>query len=139
LNVGDVAEAAFAHQALLHGHEIFLPTSHNTKTDIIIRKPKGRPIMVQVKKATKQKREKPHHRQRWKCLIGSGIPSTRKTTKERRYTLYEQSDFDVLAVYIMEHEIFALYPLSDILGPASLSWNQVNSPQNNWEILDDLP
>lgn len=143
MNAGDIAEAAFAHHAVVQGYEVFLPTSHNTKTDLIIRRPKGRPIMVQVKKGTKQPLEKPHHKQRWKFLIGSGRPSTRKLVKPKdnpRYTLYTESDFDILAVYIMELDepIFALYPLPDIIGTASLSWNLVESPRNNWEILDDL-
>lgn len=139
MNVGDVAEAAFIYQAALRGFEVFLPTSHNTKADIIIRKACEPPIMVQVKKATKQKHEKPHHKERWKIIIGSGKPSSMRRvnkTGKPRYTLYQEGDFDIIAVYIAEHDSWALYPLTEILGPASLSWNLIDSPKNNWEIID---
>jgi len=93
--------------------------------------------MVQVKKAAKQKLPE-HYKQRWKVIIGSGKPSSQRRvnkTGKPRYTLYNESDFDVLAVYIMEHETFALYPLTDIIGPTTLSWNLIDSPQNNWDII----
>jgi hypothetical protein len=97
--------------------------------------------MVQVKKATKQKQEKPTHKERWKIIIGSGKPSSQRrvnNTGKPRYTLYEEGDFDILAVFIAEHESWALYHLTEILGPASLSWNLIDSPRNNWEIMNDL-
>lgn len=139
MNAGDVAEANFVYQATLRGFEVFMPTSHTTKTDVIIRKAGQPPTMVQIKKGAKQKHEKPHHKERWKVLIGSGKPSSQRRvnkTGKPRYTLYEEGDFDILAVYIAEHESWALYHLTEILGPASLSWNLIDSPQNNWEIID---
>lgn len=141
MNAGDAAEAHFVYQATLRGFEVFMPTSHNTKADIIIRKAGQPPIMVQVKKAAKQKHEKPTHKERWKVLIGSGKPSSQRRvnkTGKPRYTLYEEGDFDILAVFIAEHESWALYHLTEILGPASLSWNLIDSPRNNWEIMNDL-
>ncbi len=142
MNTGDVAEAAFVYQATLHGYEAFLPTSHNTKTDVIIRKAGCKPIMIQVKKGAKQKQVKPTHKERWKVIIGSGKPSSQRrvnNTGKPRYTLYKEGDFDYMAMYIAEHEAFALYPLTDIIGPSSMSWNLIDSPRDNWEILNDLP
>ena len=144
MNIGDAVEAAFAYWAIQQGFEIFQPLSHHTKTDVVIRKPNGPFIGVQIKKGSLQKQSTPNHKKRWKFLLGSGLPSVTRSKKDndrkdkrKRYNLYKSGDFQILAVFIMELETWAFYRLEDVIGNASKSWNQTDGPHNNWEIFSE--
>jgi hypothetical protein len=111
--------------------------SHSTKTDIVLLRSSSLPIRIQVKKATYQKREKSSHLESWKFMIGSGRPSCAANPQDYglRYRKYEENDFDVLAAYILEKDIFAFYYLSEIRGSSSMRWDQ-SKRINNWDIFD---
>ena len=136
-NIGAFAEMKFCCAAITNGYEVFLPMSHSTKTDIVILKQGSSPIRVQVKKATYQKREKTTHLESWKFMIGSGRPSCANNPQDYglRYRKYEDDDFDILAAYILEKDIFAFYNLSDIRGASCMRWDQ-SKRIDNWDIFN---
>jgi len=136
-NIGAFAEMKFCCAAITNGYEVFLPMSHSTKTDIVLLRSSSLPIRIQVKKATYQKREKTSHLESWKFMIGSGRPSCAANPQDYglRYRKYEENDFDVLAAYILEKDLFAFYYLSEIRGSSSMRWDQ-SKRVNNWDIFD---
>ncbi len=134
-NAGDIAEIAFIHECYKRGFKAFLPYSHDTKVDVAIKQP-GKPmISVQIKKGTLQK-NKPHLTQTWKALVGSAKSSNRRDNGTSRFTKYEPHAFDVLAVYIQEHDKWVLHNLSDIVGKASVRWND-DHDADNWNLLEN--
>lgn len=136
-NVGALAEMKFCCAAMSRGYEVFLPLSHSTKTDVVLLGHKINPIRVQIKKATYQKKAKSHYLESWKFMVGSGRPSCAANPSDygERYRKYNKNDFDILAAYILERDVFAFYNLSEIFGISSLHWN-VGNPSNNWEVFE---
>jgi len=135
-SAGDIAETCFIHQCYLRGFKAFLPFSHDTKTDVIIKRPGERPISVQVKKGTLQKNPS-HLTQTWKALVGSAKSSNRLDNGTPRFTKYKAHAFDVLAVYIQEHDKWVLHRLADIVGKASIRWND-DHDADNFDVLDTI-
>jgi hypothetical protein len=131
---GDVAEVAFILEAYKRGFKAFLPYSHDTKTDVVIKRPGEPMIAVQVKKGTLQKNP-PHLTQTWKALVGSAKSSNRRCNGTPSFTKYKQDAFDVLAVYIQEQDKWILHKLADIVGKASIRWNDKH-PYNNFDLLE---
>jgi hypothetical protein len=135
-DIGAFAEMRFCGMAISLGFEVFLPFSHSTKTDVILLSMESKPIRVQVKKATYQKKQNANHGDYWKFMVGSGRPScaANPTDYGLRYRKYEKDDFDVLAAYILERDVFAFYNLSEIHGSSTCRWD-ANKRSNNWEIF----
>jgi hypothetical protein len=136
-DIGAYAEMRFCGMALSHGFEVFLPFSHSTKTDVILLSLDSDPIRVQVKKATFQKKNQSHHIDSWKFMVGSGRPSCAANPNDYgvRYRKYALNDFDILAAYILERDVFAFYKLTDIQGLSSYRWDATKTA-NNWEIFN---
>jgi len=132
---GDIAEIAFIHEAYKRGYVAFIPYSHNTKVDVAIMRGDEPMITVQVKKGTLQKNP-PHLTQSWKALVGSARPSNRLCNGKPRLTKYKPEAFDFLAVYIAERNTFVIHKLADIVGKASIRWNDKH-PSNNWEVIEE--
>lgn len=72
-------------------------------------------------------------------MVGSGRPSCAANPKDfgLRYRKYEKGDFDVLAAYILERDVFAFYKLSDVHGLSSTRWD-ISKRSDNWEIFDEF-
>ena len=136
-NIGAFAEMKFCCEAISNGYEVFLPMSHSTKTDVVLLGANTLPIRIQVKKATYQKREKASHLESWKFMVGSGRPSCAANPQDYgiRYRKYEDNDFDVLAAYILEKDVFAFYHLEEISGLSSCRWD-IGKRKNNWDIFE---
>ena len=134
-NAGDIAELAFIHAAYTRGYKAFIPYSHDTKMDVIIKRPGGPLISVQIKKGVKQKLPA-HYIPAWKALIGSCRSSSRKRTDTPRFNRYKQDAFDIMAVYIQEFEQFAFWKLSDLKNRTSLRWTP-KKPVDNWEVIEN--
>jgi hypothetical protein len=137
MTAGDAAEAAFVYHATLRKYNVFLPTSHHSKCDMVIKPPSGALIGIQVKKATRQRKPSGAFGDSWKFMIGSGKPWN-PDRNAPRYTLYEDRDFDIMAAYIMEYDMWAFYHLSCISGKSSKRWSKKLGPINNWELIDDF-
>lgn len=137
-NSGAYAEMKFCTAAIEQGFEIFTPFSHATKTDVIIMRPSKKPIRVQIKKATYQKKKSLHCKDSWKFMIGSGRPSCANNLNDYglRYQKYQEGDFDILAAYVFERDSFYFFNLSAISGLSSKRIDE-NSSSNNWEIFDE--
>jgi len=131
---GDIAEMAMMLAATKQGWTVFTPYGHQTKVDMILMKNGGKPVTVQVKKGSLQRKHEPHHASSWKVLIGSCRSAT-STSNAPRLVRYVD-EFDIMAVYISELNILAFYELSAINGKASMRWNEGKSRRNNWEIFD---
>ena len=140
---GDIAEAAFVYEATKRGFKIFLPTTHDVKSDVVVQRPSqyGQFLGIQVKKATIQKLKQPHHKQRWKFMACSSKPSCLANPKDyskSRYNTYSIGDFHMYAIYIMERDVWAFYHLPELLGKRSHSWSVGDGPTNNWELFDEF-
>jgi hypothetical protein len=74
-------------------------------------------------------------------MIGSGKPSCAANPKDygKRYTRYGRGDFDILAMYVQEHDSFVLWALNDICGKSTINWRPSSMPEmGNWHLLDEL-
>ena len=132
---GDEAELAFLLEASKRGYNIFIPFSHCTKVDIIIMKPGGKPITVQIKKGT---RLKDCRRPTYKVLVGSAKSSNRLPSETPRYTRYTEGDFNILAIYIAEYG-FSFWRIEDVCHQSTLRWNESKSDNtNNWELIESF-
>ena len=119
--IGDICESQFALDAKLQGFEIFRPDGHATKADIIIRKPGGRPIMIQIKKSH-------HHNGTWRVKAFSSAGG--------KNTTYKIGDFDVLAGYVRHYKKWIFLHLHQF-DTHFYSWKPNNGqPVDNWEIFD---
>lgn len=133
-SAGDIAELAFALECYKRGWQLYFPYSHDTKIDMIVKGPKEQLISVQVKKGTLQKNP-PHLAQTWKALVGSCKSSNKRDNGRPRFTKYKD-EFDILAMYIAEHNKWIFHKLTDIKGKASVRWNSKHMDQaDNWDIL----
>ena len=132
---GDIAELAFIHEAYKRGYKAFIPYSHDTKVDVVLKRNNEPLISVQVKKGSLQKNP-PHLTQTWKALVGSCKSSNRITNGKPRFTKYVEKDFDLLAVYIAEKNKWIIHRLDDVAGKASVRWNK-KLTSDNWNVLTD--
>ena len=127
---GDIAELAYMLAATEQGLDVFNPFSHSTKVDVIVMRPGGKPITVQVKHGTPMGTSNHSH----KILVGSAKSSNRLPGNTPRYVRYEEGDFDIVAIYLGEFG-FSFWHLRDICHQATFRWN-IDKPTNNWEIFD---
>lgn len=133
---GDVAELAFILEAYRRGWTAFIPYSHDTRVDVILHRDGQAPVTVQVKKGVYQKKRMPHHADSWKVIVGSCKSSRQHNPQtEPRINKYT-NEFDVLAIYVQELDIFSLHMLSDVCGQSSMRFNANKSPRDNWHIFD---
>ena len=132
---GDIAETSFLAEIYRRGYKAYLPFSHDTRTDMVIKRPGQPMIAVQIKKGTLQKAP-PHLAQVWKALVGSAKSSNRINNGTPRFTKYKVNSFDIMAVYIQEENKWVLHRLADIVGKASIRWNKDKHISDNWELLE---
>jgi hypothetical protein len=133
---GTIAEIAFLKEAATRGWSTWVPIGHANKADLCIWKPPSAPLTIQIKKGVWQR-----DNQCWKVMIGSGKPSCAANPKDygKRYTRYGKGDFDILAMYVQEHDSFVLWALNDICGKSTINWRPSSKPEmNNWQLLDEL-
>ena len=134
-SAGDIAETAFLHQIYKRGYKAFIPYSHDTKVDVVIKRPGEPLISVQIKKGTLQKAPA-HLTQSWKAMVGSAKSSTRKMGNTPRFTKYKKNAFDILAIYIAENDKWVMHRLADIVGRSSIRWNNKHA-SDNWELIEN--
>ena len=135
-HAGTIAEIAFIKEAATRGWSTWVPIGHANKADLCIWKPPSAPLTIQIKKGVWQR-----DNQCWKVMIGSGKPSCAANPKDygKRYTRYGKGDFDILAMYVQEHDSFVLWALNDICGKSTINWRPSSKPEmNNWHLLDEL-
>jgi hypothetical protein len=134
---GSIAEAEFLVRAQRNGWHCYVPFGHATKADVIVFRPFGRPVTVQIKKGVYQDRGSGS----WKIMAGAGKPSCAVNPKDygKRYTLYQRGEFDVLAMWVQEKECFVFWTLDELVerGVSCVRWYAGNAC-NNWQVLDGL-
>jgi hypothetical protein len=133
---GTIAEIAFLKEAATRGWSTWVPIGHANKADLCIWKPPSAPLTIQIKKGVWQR-----DNQCWKVMIGSGKPSCAANPKDygKRYTRYGKGDFDILAMYVQEHDSFVLWALNDICGKSTINWRPSSMPEmGNWQLLEEL-
>lgn len=133
---GDIAELAFILEAYRQGWTAFIPYSHDTKVDVILHKPSQPPITVQVKKGVLQKRKQPHHARSWKVVVGSCKSSRLCNPQTDRRIIRYTDEFDVLAIYIQELDLFSMHMLSAVNGRSTMRFNESKTVRDNWHIFD---
>jgi hypothetical protein len=128
---GTRAEMFVAMEAAKNGFSVFFPIGHSQKADLIIWKPPMRPLTVQVKKATIQEGGS------YKFMIGSGKPSCAANPNDygKRYTKYQEDDFDILCAVIIERNSVLIYDLKSIVGKSSIRWSPHRGiKENDWNV-----
>lgn len=72
-------------------------------------------------------------------MCGSGRPSCARNMMDYgiRYTKYTEEDFDVIAAFIQEKDVFAFFHISEVSGKSCHHWDD-NGRKNNWEIFDEI-
>jgi hypothetical protein len=135
-DTGTQGEILFMGAASQNGWYIYTPLGHSTQADLILLKPSVTPITVQVKKGVYQK-----DGGFWKTVIGSCKPTCAANPNDygKRYRKYQKGEFDILAMWIMERNGFALYTLEELIekGFSTISWKD-GGRLNNWCTLDML-
>jgi hypothetical protein len=133
---GSIAELEFLPRARRAGWHVYSPHGHATPADVILFRPPNRPISVQIKKGVYQK-----DAGKWKIMVGSGKPTCAANPKDygKRYSLYERGDFDVLAMYVDEHDCFAFWTLDELVerGISTIAW-RLGDCADNWNIFDSF-
>lgn len=134
---GSIAEAEFLTRAQRHGWHCYVPFGHATTADMIVYRPFGRPLTIQVKKGVYQDKGSGS----WKVMVGAGKPSCAANPKDygKRYRMYQRGEFDVLAMWVQEKECFVFWTL-DSLVERSVSCTRWYAGEscNNWSVLDEL-
>lgn len=133
---GELAELEFIKQAAARNYQVFLPMSHHSKIDVAIAQEGKGLIGVQVKKASRQKKQCGAPANSWKVLVGSARSGKASHGGRPRLKKYAKGMFDILAVWIEDHQCFAFYPLPRIAGKASLRWSPAKKIKNNWDIFN---
>jgi hypothetical protein len=133
-DTGSIAELEFLPRAKRNGWHVYSPHGHSTPADVILFRPPAKPVSVQIKKGVFQKDQG-----KWKIMVGSGKPSCAANPKDygARYTRYQRGDFDVLAMYVDEHDCFVFWSLDQLVerGLSAISW-RVGDRADNWDIFD---
>jgi hypothetical protein len=133
-DTGTQAEILFMGEAAQRGWSVYVPLGHSTQADVILLKSGVAPITVQVKKGVYQKIGG-----FWKTVMGSCKPTCAANPNDygKRYRKYQKGEFDILALWIMERNGFALYTLDELVevGYSTVSWRD-NGRLNNWRILE---
>jgi hypothetical protein len=133
-DTGTQAEILFMAAASQQGWCVYAPLGHSTQVDVILLKSGITPITVQVKKGVYQK-----DGGFWKTVMGSCKPTCAANPNDygKRYRKYQKGEFDILALWIMERNGFALYSLSELVevGYCTVSWRD-GGRLNNWCILE---
>jgi hypothetical protein len=134
---GSIAEAEFLVRAQRNGWHCYVPFGHATKADVIVFRPFGRPVTVQIKKGVFQGKGNGS----WKIMAGSGKPSCAANPKDygKRYTLYQRGEFDVLAMWVQEKECFVFWTLDELVerNVSCVRW-YVGNACNNWQMVDEM-
>ena len=119
-DTGSIAELEFLPRAKRNGWHVYSPHGHSTPADVILFRPPSKPVSIQIKKGVWQKEQS-----KWKIMVGSGKPSCAANPKDygTRYTRYQRGDFDVLAMYVDERDLFVFWSLDELVerGLSSIS------------------
>jgi hypothetical protein len=133
---GSIAELEFLPRARRNGWHVYSPHGHATPADVILFRPPHRPISVQIKKGTYQK-----DAGKWKIMVGSGKPSCAANPNDygKRFTTYSRGDFDVLAMYVDEHDLFVFWTLDELVERSltTIAW-RLGGNCDNWEIFESF-
>lgn len=124
---GSYSEAVFASEAVKRGWYVYTTSvGHSEPADAIIFRPPERPILIQIKTATRRVDRKNAY-----CIYtGRG-----RGSKEA----YKKGDFDVLAAWIPDQEKFIFWSFADIRGRVKITYYGSSTRQpGNWEVLDDV-
>ena len=119
-------------EATKRNFDVFTPYCHSTKVDVILMKPGGSPVTVQVKHGSPQKTRNHSH----KVLVGSAKSSNRLPSDTPRYTRYVEGDFDLLCIHIDGYGL-SFWHLKDLCHKATFRWD-ISKPINNWEIFNEF-
>jgi hypothetical protein len=134
---GSIAEAEFLVRAQRNGWHCYIPFGHATTADVILFRPFGRPVTVQIKKGVYQDRGSGS----WKIMVGAGKPSCAVNPKDygKRYRVYQRGEFDVLAMWVQEKECLVFWTLNELVerGMSCVRWYAGNAC-NNWQVVDQV-
>lgn len=143
--IGDIAELKLCVELRERGCEIFTPFGHATKVDLIVIDPKKRARRVQVKKASKTfnketRKGKGRGSYSWyvnTCQVGTSKPAKDRPRFTHRRAAYSVDDFDVLAVYSQEYDMFLFFDSERVCGKTSITlgasaWRVEGQ---RWELL----
>lgn len=134
---GSIAEAEFLVRAQRNGWHCYIPFGHATTADVILFRPFGRPVTVQIKKGVYQDRGSGS----WKIMAGAGKPSCAVNPKDygKRYRVYQRGEFDVLAMWVQEKECLVFWTLNELIerGVSCVRWYAGNAC-NNWQVVDEV-
>ena len=121
---GTHAELLFCAEAGARGWQALIPMGHVSTVDVWIFRPPGRPLSVQVKRAT------PDRQGDYRVSLARGR-FDRKT--------YQAGDFDVLAAYLPDLHQFVLWRFDDIGGRKKIRYSPKRHRQpDNWGLLNDV-
>jgi len=119
---GAHAELLFCAEAGARGYSIFTPLVGSPKADVCLKMGQGPYVGIQVKRA---------------CVSTQRAGLYKINTSSR--AKYSTGDFDVLAAYLPDRNVFVFWRLEEIAeyGQISYSPERHRSP-DNWELLDAL-
>jgi hypothetical protein len=120
---GAHAELLFCAEAGARGYTIFTPLVGSPKADVCIKMGQGPYVGIQVKRA---------------CFNtqADGFYKVHTSARQKRYST---GDFDVLAAYLPDRNVFVFWRLEEVsqYGQISYSPGRHRDP-DNWELLDDV-
>ena len=120
---GAHAELLFCAEAGARGYTIFTPLVGSPKADVCIKMGQGPYVGIQVKRA---------------CLNtqADGFYKVHTSARQKKYST---GDFDVLAAYLPDRNVFVFWRLEEVsqYGQISYSPGRHRDP-DNWGLLDAI-
>ena len=123
---GELAEMMFMASAVIKGWHVFIPHGHAQMADMCLVRPSRRPLLVQVKTASKDI-ERPAD---YAVNVGRGNSSK---------LAYKSGDFDVLAAFLPDRNEFVMWTLEDLQGRLRLRYSpERHRKPGNWNLLEEV-
>ena len=120
---GAHAELLFCAEAGARGYTIFTPLVGSPKADVCLKMGQGPYVGIQVKRACTSTQR-------------AGLYKINTSSRAKKYST---GDFDILAAYLPDLNVFVFWRLEEIAkyGQISYSPERHRSP-DNWALLDDV-
>jgi hypothetical protein len=118
---GAHAELLFCAEAGARGYSIFTPLVGSPKADVCLKMGQGPYVGIQVKRA---------------CVSTQRAGLYKINTSSR--AKYSAGDFDVLAAYLPDRNVFVFWRLEEIAEYSQISYSpERHRSPDNWSLLDE--
>jgi len=122
---GTSAEVRFIFEADERGYKVYVPLGHAHAADMVIFRPRKRPICIQVKTATYNPARNNY-----------GVMTSRGKNNK---VLYDRGDFQILAAWLPDLKQFVFWRFDEIKKRKKINYTpRLHRQPDNWELLNTV-